>query len=509
MSFGVRAARPVMAIAIVTTYIALHVAITAGLDRQTRDRFHDAPAQAAAFAAALDRYAGGDQPAHAEILERNAWFERNAPLTASRSTIAAATDHAEHGRFPAARERAGRLAAEIRQDQQKLDQDLGTSSTAALWWAVAAGALVMPSLWLRHRRRAAAAEIVEAVRPFVPHQPWWRRPVFLTVSAAGYGLFAAGSIGISTLERGHRLTLGVPAYSMLGSLLALGIQGLLLLGGLLVLWAGFLTLRYSRPRAARGATQALLADGRRPVLYLRSFADDDIAAQVDDAVPLNIHSWEEQLVSALTAFGPVIAVGKPGEPLPRLGAARCYLPRDDWQTEVRRLMDLSQLIVLRLGTGEGLWWEVEQARATQPARKLLLLMPSDPADVAERLDEHLPTPTRLDEGATGDHWTSAVVAFDPDWNPRLFPVKPTPDTRNTLAHRTIRAVKRALGFLVLSVPARSAARAMKAARVSVGDRTPAMVLRVNIGMLVTLGKGLLLIAALALLIRALELAGVG
>ncbi|MEU5845638.1 hypothetical protein [Saccharopolyspora shandongensis] len=257
MSFGVRAARPVMAIAIVTTYIALHVAITAGLDRQTRDRFHDAPAQAAAFAAALDRYAGGDQPARAEILERNAWFERNAPLTASRSTIAAATDHAdhaehaEHGRFPAAREQTGKLAAETRQDQQKLDQDLDSSSTAALWWAVAAGALIVPSLWLRHRRRAAAAEIVEAVRPFVPHQPWWRRPVFLTVNAAGYGLFAAGAIGISTLERGHRLALGVLAHSMLGSLLTLGIRGLLLLGSLLVLWAGFLTLRYSRPRAAR------------------------------------------------------------------------------------------------------------------------------------------------------------------------------------------------------------------------------------------------------------------
>ncbi|MGW5641419.1 hypothetical protein ACWEV3_03890 [Saccharopolyspora sp. NPDC003752] len=509
MSFGLRAAWPVTALAVVTTYVALHLAITAGLDLRTRDRFHDAQAQAAAFAAALDRYAGGDEAARAEILELNAWFERNAPLTASRSTIAAATDHAEHGRFPAAREQAGKLAAGTLQDQEELDQDLSSSGTAVLWWAVAAGALAVPSLWLRHRRRAAAFEVVEAIRPFVPHQPWWRRPVFLAVSAAGYGLFAAGAIGVSTLERGHRPTLGVPAHSMLGGLLTLGIQGLFVLGGLFVLWAGFLTLRYSRPRAARGATQALLADGRRPVLYLRSFADDDTAAQVDDAVPLNIHSWEEQLVSALTAFGPVIAVGKPGEPLPRLGAARCYLPHDDWQPEVLRLMDLSQLIVLRLGTGEGLWWEVEQARATQPARKLLLLTPSDPAAVAERLDEHLPTPTRLNEVAAGDHWISAVVAFDPEWNPHVFPVEPTPGPLNALAHRTIRAVKRALGFLVLSVPARSAARAMKAARASVGDRKPAMVLRVNIGMLAALGKGLLLIAALALLVRALELAGAG
>ncbi|TDD35006.1 hypothetical protein [Saccharopolyspora elongata] len=39
-----RAAWPVTALAVVTTYVAPHMAITAGLDLQARDRFHDAPA---------------------------------------------------------------------------------------------------------------------------------------------------------------------------------------------------------------------------------------------------------------------------------------------------------------------------------------------------------------------------------------------------------------------------------------------------------------------------------
>ncbi|KOV85377.1 hypothetical protein [Nocardia sp. NRRL S-836] len=89
------------------------------------------------------------------------------------------------------------------------------------------------------------------------------------------------------------------------------------------------------------------------------------------------------LVSGLRALGPVIAVGRPGERLPRLGAARFYLPDDDWKSGVRELMGLCRLIVLRLGPGTGLWWEVEEARTTQPPGKLVLLMPGDCADPGE------------------------------------------------------------------------------------------------------------------------------
>lgn len=502
MSSGLRAvARLITAITVVTIYIALHMAVTAFLDLRARDRFSDAPARAAAFVSALDHYADGPVSARTHILRGEAWFEENAPLGESQSTVSSAADHAEEGRVSLARKYVAGLTAEIEKDQAGLDREVSSSTAAALYWAVPAGVLLVPTLWLRQRRRSGAAEVVDVVSRFVPHQPWWRRPVFLVGSWVGYGLFATGTFTVTMAQqRGYELPLEA--------------QVLLLLGGLGALGASVLILRHCRPRSARSAAQALLADGRQPVLYLRSFADDETAARVDDGAPVNLHSREEQLAGALSAFGPVIAVGRPGEPLPHLGAARFYLPPDDWQPVVLRLMELSQLIVLGLGLGEGLWWEVGQARATQPARKLVLLAPGGLPGVAERLDEHLPTPSRLDEVTAGGSWISAVIAFDLDGTPRVHPVGRVPGAtrrRSTLARLAARGKEAGLMSTTLSTPAHEAVRALKAALASVGIRRRTMVLRASFAMQTALAKGVALVVTVGLLlwlvIRALQALG--
>ena len=57
-----------------------------------------------------------------------------------------------------------------------------------------------------------------------------------------------------------------------------------------------------------------------PVLYLRSFADDGCAARRYGAL-----TEEEQLAKALAWVGPLLAVGRPGEVLPHVGAQRIYV----------------------------------------------------------------------------------------------------------------------------------------------------------------------------------------
>ncbi|WP_331737268.1 transferase (plasmid) [Streptomyces sp. NBC_00984] len=503
MSSGLRAfARLVTVAAIVTAYVALHLAITAGMDLRACDRFRGAPVRVAAFTAALDRYADGTVSARAEIREGDAWFEENAPSGRSRTVVSSAARDAEEGRGSLARERVARLAADVEQDQARLDRELSSSTATALYWAAPAVVLLVPALWLRRRRRSGAAEIVDLVSQFTPRQPWWRRPLFLVASGIGYGLFTAGLIAAGM---GQRQGYKMPPLAFV----------LLLAGGLAALGAGVLILRYTRPRSARGAAQALLADGRDPVLYLRSFADDDAAAQVDDSgAYVSIHSREEQLTAALGAVGPVITVGRPGEPLPRLGAARFYLPLDDWQPTVLRLMELSQLIVLRLGLGDGLWWEVQQARTTQPAQKLVLLAQGGLPGVAERLDEHLPTPSRLNEVAGGSPWASAVIAFDRVWAPQVHPVGPVPRAkipRGSLVRRRVRAMKATLAPMTVYTPAHHLARAMTAALASVGVRKRTMAWRATLAAQASLMKGLTLVTALALLswlvFRALQLFG--
>ncbi|MFG2140165.1 transferase [Streptomyces sp. NPDC048650] len=491
MSSRLRAfARLITVVAVVTVYVALHLTVTAGMDLRAHDRFRGAPARASAFAAALDRHADGAASARADIRdirEGAAWFERNAPSGKSRSAVSSAAGDVEKGRVVLARARVAGLAAEVGREQAGLERELTSSNVAALCWAASAGALLMVAWWLRRRRRSGAAELVDVVSRFVPRQPWWRRPVFLVASGVGCALFASGFLAASMSEQ--------QGYKM-----ALEAQALLLVCGLAALGAGVLILRYTRPRSARGAAQALLADGRRPVLYLRSFADDDTAAQVDDGTSVNIHSREEQLAGALGAVGPVIAVGRPGEPLPRLGAARFYLPLDDWRPTVLRLMELSQLILLRLGLGDGLWWEVEQARATQPARKLVLLVPGGLPGVAERLDEHLPTLSGLAEVSGDDPWTSAVITFGPEWTPHVHPVGPVPGTpRGVLARCRARARQAARASMTVYTPTHHVARALKTALASVGVRKRTMAWRATLATQASLWKGLTLVAALGLL----------
>ena len=470
LSSGLRVlTRLTTAVAAVVAYVALVLAVLAGIDLRHALAFHDAPAQAAAFLAAIDR---GDVSGTRAIEE---WFSDRAPSPGRSwaSTSLAAADVAR-GEPALAHLFADDLAVEVEQDQRVLDEEFEASWAVAVPWLVVAAVLVASALLLRHRRRSANAEVVEVVSRFTPPRPRWRRPVFLVVSGGGYTLLVVGFLAGVTATR----TSGIPWTS----------RGLILLGGAVALVAAFLVLRYSRPRSARDAVRAIRADWRKPVLYLRGFGDDRDSAAVDElpgalsAGLLSIHSREEQLVGALGAFGPVIAVGRPGEPLPHLGAARFYLPFDDWQPGVLRLMELSQLIVLRLGEGDGLWWEVDRARATQPAAKLVLLVPGRRDGLAERLDEHLPKPSWLDEVVGGqDRWTSAVITFHDDWTPEVVPVGPFPGQKNSTA-----------------TPVHHVVRALRAALEAVGVRKRSMSWRVGGGILANFGKVLLLVPGFVL-----------
>ena len=79
--------------------------------------------------------------------------------------------------------------------------------------------------------------------------------------------------------------------------------------------------RMRRLRTPRARTLTSV-DGRRTVLYLRSFAADEIGTGGFLDAPLTTD--EEQIAAALAGIGPLVAIGRPSEPLPELGAARAY-----------------------------------------------------------------------------------------------------------------------------------------------------------------------------------------
>ncbi|HEX8866185.1 MAG TPA: hypothetical protein VF821_11065, partial [Lentzea sp.] len=89
---------------------------------------------------------------------------------------------------------------------------------------------------------------------------------------------------------------------------------------------------------------------------------------------LSSRTEEEQIALALRPAGRLVAVGRPGEPLPEVGALRLYLRDDEWQAAVLDLMGRARLVVLAVGRGDGLLWELSRAVEVVAPHRLVLLV---------------------------------------------------------------------------------------------------------------------------------------
>ncbi len=152
------------------------------------------------------------------------------------------------------------------------------------------------------------------------------------------------------------------------------------LAGLALVVGGWRLWQRSRRYEALDADQAMARDPRPPVLYLRSFADDGLAMIDAGGRSMSARIMqllapitpEQEMADILDRVGPLVAIGKPGEPLPELGAARLYVGHDRWQSKVRELMQAARLVVIRVGSSPGVLWEVDQALQGLPRPRLVL-----------------------------------------------------------------------------------------------------------------------------------------
>jgi len=180
-------------------------------------------------------------------------------------------------------------------------------------------------------------------------------------------------------------------------------------------------------------------DDRAPVLYLRSFRSDGSSAP-DTAGILN--SWrggeEEQIAKAMNEIGPFVAIGKPNEKLPELGAARTYQKNEDWHEWVKSMMTRSQLVIFRAGATEGFWWEVSQAALLVKPERMAFLLPFGPKQYEKfrtRAEQILPCRlpdhpekkksiwTRRLGGEIETNNLQAILYFDRNWIPHIEPIK--------------------------------------------------------------------------------------
>ena len=186
-------------------------------------------------------------------------------------------------------------------------------------------------------------------------------------------------------------------------------------------------------------------DPRNPVLYLRSFTDDGVAATVVERSPLEVGimrtpprlTEEEIIANELCRIGPCVAIGSPGETLPSLGMARRYYDNNKWQEGVQKLMQSAELVVMR-ATGNvkgGFLWELETAVKVVNPKKLLIILPFAIEDEyntnSNELDQYvkfrnaantiLPKELPL-YSVEKVPWMSlsAIVTFQSDWTPKVL-----------------------------------------------------------------------------------------
>jgi hypothetical protein len=144
------------------------------------------------------------------------------------------------------------------------------------------------------------------------------------------------------------------------------------------------TLRKARQAVQPTLEQVPSRDPRKPVLLLRSFQDDRIETihrfhtrigEIEQT-----RRFEQQVAGMLESFGPLVAIGQPGEELPPIGAARAYFSEAEWQPAVVRLIEEAAFIAMIAGATEWIRWELGRILEMGRARELLILVPPYPGD---------------------------------------------------------------------------------------------------------------------------------
>lgn len=156
------------------------------------------------------------------------------------------------------------------------------------------------------------------------------------------------------------------------------------LGSFVWLILALVFLHLSKRLAITSLRDVQTHDTRAPILFLRAFADDQVQFSHKSVSPT---AWlwdrtqpksnlDEELFREGIAFGPVVAIGNPGDEVPPFGAARGYVGDDKWQDMVADLAANAAAIVLCVDDASqgGLWWEIEHLVKEGHLTKTLLLI---------------------------------------------------------------------------------------------------------------------------------------
>jgi hypothetical protein len=251
-----------------------------------------------------------------------------------------------------------------------------------------AGGLGFTSWW--RRRELGALGPKGSGTPFILPRP--------AGAVVGIIALAVLGVGVSYSLKGIRYLLLKPSLAQLrwSNLLGLSPRGVgvaFAIGGLLVAVIGGILFRVARALGRADTRRLLAVDHRPPVLYLRSFGDDKVPLATIASARRPFFElfsfrgrdpFEEAVAWEYATYGPVVAVGRPGQSLASLGAAREHLSDDTWQEQVALRMHDARAVVVATGETPGLRWEVSQVVAGGHLGKAVFVFPPLDGDALAR-----------------------------------------------------------------------------------------------------------------------------
>ena len=160
----------------------------------------------------------------------------------------------------------------------------------------------------------------------------------------------------------------------------------------LCLFIGRTLLNQGRRLVVVSLHEATKSDPRPPILFLRSFRDEQVyvtglGASFQhwlDSVTSTDGNVDQILTREGSQLGPVVALGRPSDPLPPYGAARGYVANSQWKEFVEQLITSSRAIVMISDATEGVAWEIERIFALGAHRKVLFMLPGGLTSQAAR-----------------------------------------------------------------------------------------------------------------------------
>jgi hypothetical protein len=186
---------------------------------------------------------------------------------------------------------------------------------------------------------------------------------------------------------------------------------------------GFFLLVRMRRYFQIDADALLRVDQRSPILFLRSFEDDEKLTFAQSGQALFDYSLETRLSRHFIHFGPFIAIGAPSEELPMPGAARIRLSDADWQAQVRRWMASAQVILMYCGNTFWVNWELAMLARKGYLHKVIVLFPPRRgwAQRTKKLIDDIQKRLTGVKAALGDtRWAGATATLQPEKNLRAL-----------------------------------------------------------------------------------------